>query len=137
MHHTTNFKVFYYKVLMNMSKQLRWLLLVTVLIPELLCSLNKLHFMSGFYSAPALLVTVVWDVSALLRFNVLLPSTSINRRQLNLPLVSTACAQHFFLHCAISPAIFQPIPSGQRCLILKNLLPLKVLLAGQGVSLPL
>lgn len=70
------------------------------------------------HSAPALLVALLFGRS-LRCFNVLLPSTSISRRQPNLPLVSTVCTLHFSLHSAISSPISHPIPSGPPCLILK------------------
>lgn len=77
--------------------------------------------------------SVVCGISALLRFNVLPPSTSINRRQPNLPLVSTACARHLSLPplpCCL-PSHPSPQPLRSALSSIKNVLPLKVLPAGQ------
>lgn len=81
-------------------------------------------------------VTVVCGVSALLRFNVLPPSTSINRRQPNLPLVSTACARHLSLPplpCCL-PSHPSPRPLRSALSSIKNVLPLKVLAGRANTS---
>lgn len=85
-----------------------------------------------FHPAPVRLVTLLCAASRL-GFNVLPPSTSINRRQPNLPLVSTACARHFSLppppFCL--PSHPSPQPLWSTLSSIRNLLPLKVLPAGQ------
>lgn len=81
-----------------------------------------------FYLSPCCLPRLG---SALLCFHVLPPSASISRRQPNLPLVSTASTSHFPTVLPSPLPSFTPIPSSPPCLVLKNLLPLKVLQAGQ------